>query len=216
VNQFKAEMTSMKNNPDKPIFLIGTTNHADQIEDAMLDRFTYKIEVFLPDLDAVKAALNRLAKKMQLTDEAKNYLQNEMATKIHQHDELRSFRSMGNYMQKAAYIAYSQHKEKVGKEQLDAAFASLAQRTPLNDKYLESLPDVPALDLNNPTPEEIKAALPSDLQDDTTLTIDPTAKTVKITANPTNSKYTGEIEVAYTTTTKPAPTPEPNNTPDKK
>ncbi|NWN45681.1 ATP-binding protein [Candidatus Phytoplasma pruni] len=125
VNQFKSEMTSMKNNPDKPIFLIGTTNHINQIEPAIIDRFTYKIEVFLPELVAVQAALARLANKMKITDEAKTYLQNEMATKIHQHDELRSFRSMGNYIQKAGYIAFSKPKEQIDKQDLDEAFDAL-------------------------------------------------------------------------------------------
>ncbi|WP_017193755.1 ATP-binding protein, partial [Vaccinium witches'-broom phytoplasma] len=45
VNQFKTEMTSFENNPEKPIFIIGATNHIDQIDEAIKSRFTYNIEV---------------------------------------------------------------------------------------------------------------------------------------------------------------------------
>ncbi|WEK82461.1 MAG: ATP-dependent Zn protease [Candidatus Phytoplasma pruni] len=45
VNQFKTEMTSVDNNPQKPIFIIGATNHIDQIDEAIKSRFTYNIEV---------------------------------------------------------------------------------------------------------------------------------------------------------------------------
>ncbi|WP_284928797.1 AAA family ATPase, partial [Candidatus Phytoplasma sp. AldY-WA1] len=45
VNQFKTEMTSVDNNPEKPIFVIGATNHVEQIDEAIKSRFTYNIEV---------------------------------------------------------------------------------------------------------------------------------------------------------------------------
>ncbi|MGA0448252.1 MAG: AAA family ATPase, partial [Candidatus Phytoplasma pyri] len=45
VNQFKTELTSMLNNPDKPIFVIGATNHYQKIDEAIKSRFTYHIEI---------------------------------------------------------------------------------------------------------------------------------------------------------------------------
>ncbi|XXP77236.1 MAG: AAA family ATPase [Lettuce witches'-broom phytoplasma] len=45
VNQFKTEMTSFENNPDKPIFIIGATNRINNIDEAIKSRFTYNIEV---------------------------------------------------------------------------------------------------------------------------------------------------------------------------
>ncbi|GLH60866.1 hypothetical protein PAWBP_6040 [Paulownia witches'-broom phytoplasma] len=44
VNQFKTEMTSFENNPEKPIFIIGATNHEEQIDEAIKSRFTFNIE----------------------------------------------------------------------------------------------------------------------------------------------------------------------------
>ncbi|MFU7562504.1 ATP-binding protein [Candidatus Phytoplasma citri] len=45
VTAFKEELTSEKNNPTKPIFLIAATNYLDKMDDAIKSRFTYKIEV---------------------------------------------------------------------------------------------------------------------------------------------------------------------------
>ncbi|MGA0448250.1 MAG: AAA family ATPase, partial [Candidatus Phytoplasma pyri] len=45
VNQFKTELTSMLNNPDKPIFVIGATNHYQKMDEAIKSRFTYHIEI---------------------------------------------------------------------------------------------------------------------------------------------------------------------------
>nr|CCH80555.1 ATPase [Candidatus Phytoplasma mali] len=45
VNAFKTEMTSIDNNPNKPVFVIAATNHIDQLEEAIKSRFTYNIEV---------------------------------------------------------------------------------------------------------------------------------------------------------------------------
>ncbi|MDO8057594.1 AAA family ATPase [Candidatus Phytoplasma gossypii] len=45
VNQFKTEMTSSENNPEKPIFIMGATNHIHQIDEAIKSRFTYNIEI---------------------------------------------------------------------------------------------------------------------------------------------------------------------------
>ncbi|MDV3198511.1 MAG: ATP-binding protein [Vigna little leaf phytoplasma] len=76
VNQFKTEMTSKENNPDKPIFIIGATNHLDQIDEAIRSRFTYNIEVKPGNKTEREQMFNFLIKKRKnpYSDEAKTYL----------------------------------------------------------------------------------------------------------------------------------------------
>ncbi|MDV3185204.1 MAG: ATP-binding protein, partial [Candidatus Phytoplasma australasiaticum] len=45
VNQFKTELTSVENDPEHPIFILGATNNFMQIDDAIKSRFTYSIKV---------------------------------------------------------------------------------------------------------------------------------------------------------------------------
>ncbi|WP_420887822.1 AAA family ATPase [Candidatus Phytoplasma crotalariae] len=76
VNQFKTEMTSSENNPEKPIFIIGATNHIHQIDEAIKSRFTYNIEIKPGNKEERKAFLEFLIKKRKnpYSDEAKQYL----------------------------------------------------------------------------------------------------------------------------------------------
>nr|CCH80528.1 putative ATP-dependent Zn protease [Candidatus Phytoplasma mali] len=76
VNAFKTEMTLIDNNPNKPVFVIGATNHIDQLEEAIKSRFTYNIEVKPFERkereEFLKFMINR--RKNPYSDEAKNYL----------------------------------------------------------------------------------------------------------------------------------------------
>ncbi|GLH60960.1 ATP-binding protein [Paulownia witches'-broom phytoplasma] len=76
VNQFKTEMTSFENDPDKPIFIIGATNHEEQIDEAIKSRFTYNIEVKPGNKEERKQFLEFLIEKRKnpYSDEAKQYL----------------------------------------------------------------------------------------------------------------------------------------------
>ncbi|MDV3198047.1 MAG: ATP-binding protein [Vigna little leaf phytoplasma] len=76
VNQFKTEMTSMENNPKKPIFIIGATNHLDQVDEAIKSRFTYNIEVKPGNEEERKKMLEFLINQRQnpYSEEAKTYL----------------------------------------------------------------------------------------------------------------------------------------------
>uniref|UniRef100_UPI0003668ECB ATP-binding protein n=1 Tax=Poinsettia branch-inducing phytoplasma TaxID=138647 RepID=UPI0003668ECB len=76
VNQFKTEMTSVDNNPQKPIFIIGATNHIDQIDEAIKSRFTYNIEVKPGNKEERKAFLEFLINKRKnpYSEETKQYL----------------------------------------------------------------------------------------------------------------------------------------------
>ncbi|MDV3167130.1 MAG: AAA family ATPase [Vigna little leaf phytoplasma] len=76
VNQFKTEITSKENNPDKPIFIIGATNHLDQIDEAIKSRFTYNIEVKPGNKTEREKMFEFLINKRKnpYSDEAKTYL----------------------------------------------------------------------------------------------------------------------------------------------
>ncbi|WP_349402049.1 AAA family ATPase [Candidatus Phytoplasma solani] len=76
VNQFKTEMTSMENNPEKPIFIIGATNHEELIDEAIKSRFTYNIEVKPGNKEERKQFLEFMIKKRKnpYSQEAKQYL----------------------------------------------------------------------------------------------------------------------------------------------
>ncbi len=76
VNQFKTEMTSMDNDPNHPIFIIGATNHIDQIDEAIKSRFTYNIEVKPGNKEERKQFLEFLINKRKnpYSEEAKQYL----------------------------------------------------------------------------------------------------------------------------------------------
>ncbi|WP_373375644.1 ATP-binding protein [Candidatus Phytoplasma solani] len=49
VNEFKTEMTSLDNDPKKPIFVLCATNHVDKLDKAIVSRLGIKIEI--PNLD---------------------------------------------------------------------------------------------------------------------------------------------------------------------
>ncbi|XXP77612.1 MAG: AAA family ATPase [Lettuce witches'-broom phytoplasma] len=76
VNQFKTEMTSFENNPNKPIFIIGATNYINHIDEAIKSRFTYNIEVKPGNKEERKQFLEFLINKRKnpYSEEAKQYL----------------------------------------------------------------------------------------------------------------------------------------------
>ncbi|KND62668.1 AAA+ ATPase [Candidatus Phytoplasma phoenicium] len=76
MNQFKTEMTSFENNPEKPIFIIGATNHEQQIDEAIKSRFTYNIEVKPGNKEERQQMLKFLINKRKnpYSEEAKQYL----------------------------------------------------------------------------------------------------------------------------------------------
>ncbi|MFT2804664.1 AAA family ATPase [Candidatus Phytoplasma asteris] len=80
LNAFKAEITSLRNhcphNPDAFIFVIGPTNHLDQIDDAIKSRLNYHIEFKPLDTNGRKKFLEFLIEKRKtpITSTAKEYL----------------------------------------------------------------------------------------------------------------------------------------------
>ncbi|AYJ01364.1 hypothetical protein CWO85_02530 [Candidatus Phytoplasma ziziphi] len=80
INEFKVQMSSIDNDPKKPIFIIGATNHIEKIDEAIKSRFTYKIEVKPGNLDERKQFLESMIKKRNnpYSEEAKEYLLNDV------------------------------------------------------------------------------------------------------------------------------------------
>ncbi|WP_284928460.1 AAA family ATPase [Candidatus Phytoplasma sp. AldY-WA1] len=78
INEFKAQMTSYENDPKKPVFLMGATNHVDKIDEAIRSRFSYMIEIKPGNFEDRKKMLEFLIKKRQnpYSDDAKDYLLN--------------------------------------------------------------------------------------------------------------------------------------------
>nr|WP_244611456.1 ATP-binding protein [Candidatus Phytoplasma sacchari] len=76
VNQFKTEITSICNDPLKPVFIIGATNHINQIDESIKSRFTYHLEVKPGSKQEREKFLNFLIEKRQnpYSSEAKKYL----------------------------------------------------------------------------------------------------------------------------------------------
>ncbi|WP_341266481.1 ATP-binding protein [Candidatus Phytoplasma fraxini] len=78
VNEFKIqlEVKEGKNDLDKPIFVIGATNHMAGIEPAILSRFTHRIELKPGNKEERKSQFNNILQQNQfpITIEAKKYL----------------------------------------------------------------------------------------------------------------------------------------------
>ncbi|MGL9687603.1 MAG: AAA family ATPase [Candidatus Phytoplasma sp. TWB_XP] len=63
VNQFKTELTSIENDPKKPIIMVGATNYFWKIDDSIKSRFSSHIEIKVGDQKERQAFLNFMIKK---------------------------------------------------------------------------------------------------------------------------------------------------------
>ncbi|MGL9687656.1 MAG: AAA family ATPase [Candidatus Phytoplasma sp. TWB_XP] len=134
VNQFKTEMTSMDNNPDKPIFIIGATNQYHLIDEAIKSRFTYNIEVKPGNKAERQQMLEFLIKKRKnpYSEEAKQYLFeviNETLENLPQNQQfLKANRTLENLLKTTvSYFAKNRGKDEnkrseINKEDLKQAY----------------------------------------------------------------------------------------------
>ncbi|MDO8030350.1 ATP-binding protein ['Planchonia careya' phytoplasma] len=110
VNQFKMEMTSVENNPAKPIFIIGATNRYYLIDEAIKSRFTYNIEIKPGNKTERQQMLEFLIKKRKnpYSEEAKQYLYeviNEALEHLPSHQEfLKANRTLENLLKTTVSI----------------------------------------------------------------------------------------------------------------
>uniref|UniRef100_UPI00254DDDC0 ATP-binding protein n=1 Tax=Candidatus Phytoplasma sp. AldY-WA1 TaxID=2852100 RepID=UPI00254DDDC0 len=78
INEFKAQMTSVDNDPKKPVFLMAATNHVNKIDEAIKSRFSYMIEIKPGNFEERKQMFEFLINKRKnpYSPEAKDYLLN--------------------------------------------------------------------------------------------------------------------------------------------
>ncbi|AGL89994.1 AAA family ATPase [Candidatus Phytoplasma australiense] len=155
VNQFKTEMTSIDNNPDKPIFIIGATNQYHLIDEAIKSRFTYNIEVKPGNKAERQQMLEFLMKKRKnpYSEEAKQYLFeviNEALERLPQNQQfLKANRTLENLLKTTVSIFAKNRgkgenkRSEINKEDLKQAYQLIIS------------PDTSLLDQieNNPTPK---------------------------------------------------------------
>jgi cell division protease FtsH len=91
INEFKAQMTSFENDPKKPVFLMGATNHINKIDEAIKSRFSYMIEIKPGNFEERQQMFEFLINKRKnpYSPEAKDYLLNVVNRAL---DELPSYK----------------------------------------------------------------------------------------------------------------------------
>ncbi|WP_334331112.1 AAA family ATPase [Candidatus Phytoplasma prunorum] len=145
VNQFKTEITSMNNNPDKPIFIIGATNHYWQIDEAIKSRFTYHIEINPGTKKDRQQFLEFMIEKRKnpYNDEAKKYLLEDINEKLEQLDNskqyLKTNRTLENLLKTTVSIFARNRKQgeelqlrpEINKEDLEKAYKIVIEKEDL-------------------------------------------------------------------------------------
>ncbi|WP_341266724.1 ATP-binding protein [Candidatus Phytoplasma fraxini] len=127
VTKFKNQLTSLKFNPESPILFVGTTNHLEDVDNAILSRFDYKVLVKPFDLKARKTFLttyaaehifkqDQLGREAKITPEAKEHL-NVIADKLEAYPALQNTRQLLSLFKKAASNAIKRHYEKPDTEE---------------------------------------------------------------------------------------------------
>lgn len=139
VTKFKNSFTSINNqNRSNKVFWIGTTNHLEDIDDAILSRFDYKIEVKPLDLTSrqeyfQKVFIAKLKKENLISQEANDYLINELAPEIENFPELQTFRDMEALIRLSSIKAIQRFKqdnippEQITRQDLELVFNNKKQ-----------------------------------------------------------------------------------------
>lgn len=148
VNQFKTEMTSFENNPEKPIFIIGATNHINQIDEAIKSRFTYNIEVKPGNKEERERFLEFMINKRQnpYSDEDKKYLFEVINEALeflpHNHQFLKANRTLENLLKTTVTIFAKNRgtdenkRNQINKEDLKQAYQMIISQ---NTKILDQI-----------------------------------------------------------------------------
>ncbi|NWN45972.1 AAA family ATPase [Candidatus Phytoplasma pruni] len=139
VTKFKNNLTGLKFDKDKAIFFIGTTNHLEDIDSAILSRFDYKVEVnpldkknrqhFLETYvkNVVKTQSTEHGTVYRYTDEAFQHLR-KINEKLEAYPSLQNPRQLISLLKKAAisaikrYYPNPEEVKKITPQDLDAAF----------------------------------------------------------------------------------------------
>ncbi|WP_334331039.1 ATP-binding protein [Candidatus Phytoplasma prunorum] len=137
VTKFKNSWTDLKYQPDKPIFFIGTTNHLEEIDPAMLSRFDYKIAVKNFNLAARKEFLQKYATtqliyrdvlktEVKIQPTALEYL-NIIAEELEAYPSLQSIRQLKALFRQAAILAITRYYENPTQEENKIIIKDLQQ-----------------------------------------------------------------------------------------
>ncbi|MDV3157327.1 MAG: ATP-binding protein [Candidatus Phytoplasma australasiaticum] len=126
VNQFKTELTSVENDPEHPIFILGATNNFQKIDNAIKSRFTYAIEVKPGSKEERRQFLELLMEKKLKNPyslEAKKFLYeviNEALERINRdYLFLKTNRTLENLMKAAAMNFATKRANNDSKETVD-------------------------------------------------------------------------------------------------
>lgn len=150
VTKFKNNWTGLKYQPDKPIFFIGTTNHLEDVDTAILSRFDYKIEVKSFDLPARKAFLKKYAETQLIHRDALKteskiqpaaiaYL-DTIAEKLEAFPSLQSIRQLKGLFKKAAILAIKRYYQNPAQEENKISQSDLQQalEADINEAHLQN------------------------------------------------------------------------------
>ncbi|WP_349401995.1 ATP-binding protein [Candidatus Phytoplasma solani] len=116
VNEFKTEMTSLDNDPKKPIFVLCATNHVDKLDKAILSRLGTKIEIPNLDVDLRVKMLQLLVKfGAKISPTAQNQFK-QIAQRIEglkHNDLIKSARGCKNFVNDVKIYALEAHNREV-------------------------------------------------------------------------------------------------------
>ncbi|QTX03058.1 ATP-dependent Zn protease [Candidatus Phytoplasma luffae] len=111
ITAFLSQIEGIQTDPKKPVFVIGTTNFKDEIDDSILSRFNKLIEIGLWSEKDLNMFFKTLSKKYKLDLRAYKYL--DILTQMivdSNLDYLRTARKLIELLEQSAVIATNQHK----------------------------------------------------------------------------------------------------------
>ncbi|MFB0638118.1 MAG: hypothetical protein AB2N28_3270 [Candidatus Phytoplasma solani] len=110
ISAFLSQTEGFETNYQKPIFLIGATNYKDQIDPAILSRFSSQIEINLLSKEDRKKFIKKLAKKYQIDIRGYQYLDQLNDILEEQSDiSLKSQRKLTDILDQAGIKAVLKH-----------------------------------------------------------------------------------------------------------
>nr|CCH80567.1 ATPase [Candidatus Phytoplasma mali] len=142
VNQFKTELTSMHNNPEKPIFIIGATNHFYQIDEAIKSRFNYHIEIKPGTKQDREAFLEFMIKKRQnpYENDAHAFLLNDINDRLESlpndaQKYLKTNRTLENLLKTIVSVSVQNRKIKKEKENSNSKLRDNINKDDIEEAY---------------------------------------------------------------------------------
>ncbi|MDV3205468.1 MAG: AAA family ATPase, partial [Weeping tea tree witches'-broom phytoplasma] len=130
ISAFLSQIEGIHTDKKKPVFIIGTTNFKDQIDESILSRFNRHIKVDFWNQKGIKKFLETKALSYKLDIEAYQYLVNDLSKIIaySDNDLLKTPRRMIELLDQASIIARRKHDHvNILLEDLHLAFNRISQ-----------------------------------------------------------------------------------------